>query len=188
MDYPKLNIIFDSRRHERYEPLIAELSRQNITNYELFPCIIYDNVVASINASHKMIVREAKKLGLEEVLIGEDDLMIPHEKGFEWFLKNKPDIYEIYAAASYMAFKRPDSHRAIRVDCIVGFHLYFVHSRYYDIFLETDDKKHIDTEQKGKFMYVCYPFAALQRQGYSWNNKAIVNYNSIITDPNDIYQ
>jgi len=28
----------------------------------------------------------------------------------------------------------------------------------------------------------CYPFPALQRSGYSFNNKAVVNYNTVLKD------
>jgi hypothetical protein len=189
MDKPKLNVILDSRRQEKYQPLIDELNRQQITNFELWPCIMYPNVVQSINASHKMIVQRAKDEGLKECCIGEDDLMFPSENGWNWFLENKPGRYDIYAGCNYLASTPPEKPGLIRVDCIVGFHLYMVHEKYYDTFLSTKDDDHIDTAQKGKEMYVVWPFPALQRPGYSINNSTIVNYNSIFSDrPENIYK
>lgn len=186
MDYPRVNVILDNRRSERYGLILDEFIRQGITNYKIWDAIMLKDIPSSINASHKKIVQWAKDNGESEVLIAEDDLMFPSEKGFEWFLKNKPPLYELYSSANYCAFKRPDKPGAYRCEYQVGFHLYFCHSRYYDTFLNTKSDAHIDSEQRGKLMYHCYPFAALQRPGYSANNQANVNYNAQLT-PEDIY-
>lgn len=184
---PKLNVIFDSRRSEKYEPLIQELKRQKINDFEVWPCLLLPDVIHSINASHKMIVRDAKEKGLVECCIAEDDLFFPSVGGWEWFLQNKPPVYEIYVGGNYNSFQRPMKAGAMRIDSIVGFQLYCIHSRYYDTFLDTPIDKHIDTAQQGKLMYACYPFPALQREGFSANNKSIVNYNATLF-PKDIYQ
>lgn len=187
MDYPRVNIIYDMRRSERYPFLLDELMRQGIINYLIWDAVnLRESTVASINASHKMIVQWAKENGEQEVLIGEDDLMLPNEKGFEYFLKNKPQVYQTYAACNYNSFQRPRNPGVYRDDCQVGFHLYFCHSSYFDEFLATPDDVHIDTEQKGKLMYFCYPFAALQRPGWSFNHKELANYNHNLK-PEDIY-
>ena len=185
---PKLNIIYDARRHEKYHPLMDELERQCIDDFEIWPCIMYDNVVSSINASHKMIVRDAQEKGLEEVFIAEDDLFFPASDGWEYFLKNKPKPtdYDIYLAATYIPTDPPKH--------ICGFHLYCVSSNYYDTFLNAPNDQHIDTAIDnigGNFVF-CYPFPGLQRAGFSANNSMgngqIVNYNSIFRDrPQDIY-
>ena len=185
LEYPRLNIILDSRRVEKYNPLMEVLKEQNITDYEIWPCLIYPDVVESINASHKMVVKKAKDDGLKECCIAEDDLFIPHKNGWEWFLKNKPERFDIYVGGNYLPFDKMGE-GAFKVDCIVGLHLYIIHSRYYDTFLDTPNKRHIDTEQKSKEMYCCYPMAAIQRAGFSANNKSVVNYNGILSD-DDIY-
>lgn len=184
---PKINVIHDSRRLERYEPLMAEFEKQKITDYEIWPCLLMPDVVHSINSSHKMIVKQAKEQGLVEVCIAEDDLMFPHPKGWEWFLKNKPPVYDIYVGGSYFPFDKTGKEGAFKVKQVVGFHLYMVHSRYYDTFLNTPVDRHIDTAQESNLMYVCYPFAALQRAGFSSNNMAVCDYNKAIKQE-DIYQ
>jgi len=186
MGEPKLNLILDSRRIEKYQPLIDELKRQKIVNYELWPCLMYPKVVNSINASHKMIVWDAKEKGLKECYIGEDDLMFPSDHGWQWFLKNKPIIFDIYSAGNYLSFDRPKEPGAVKVDCIVGFHLYIIQERFYDTFLSTPDDQHIDTAQKGE-LFVCYPMPGLQRAGFSANNMAECNYNAVLNDE-DIYK
>lgn len=181
MDYPKLNVIFDSRRIEKYEPLIEELKRQNITDYKIWPCIMKPDVVESINASHKMIVNYAKGLGLKEICIAEEDLMFPNENGWDYFLEHKPKSYDLYLACTYIP--------PISNNKICGFHLYFISEKFYDAFLSAPDKEHIDTAMdnlNGDYHF-CYPFPALQRSGFSANNKAVVNYNAILNE-NDIYK
>ena len=176
----KLNIIFDDRRPEKYDLLIEELGRQGITEYEIFPCIIKPQVIESINLSHKMIVRMAKERGDEMVCIAEDDLWFPADDGWDYFIKNIPERFDLYFGGSY-----------IIDDCfpqVCGMHLYICHSKFYDTFLSIPDNVHIDTEMnkyKGDFHF-CKPFPALQRPGYSANNKCVVNYNGIFKE-GDIY-
>lgn len=180
MGQPRLNIILDSRRTERYEPLMNELKKQKISDFEIWPCIILDNVVKSINLSHKMIVRDAKERGLKEVAIAEDDLWFTADDGWSYYLRNKPEVYDLYLACTYCI---PVSNNRV-----TGFHLYMVHERFYDRFLSVPDEKHIDTamdDLKGNYNF-CYPFAALQRPGFSNNNKAVVNYNAILAQE-DVY-
>lgn len=166
---------------DRYEPLIQELKLQNIVDYEIWPCIIKSDVVSSINASHKMIVREAKEKGEKEACIAEDDLMFTCRRAWDFYLKNKPDSFDIYLACSYVV--------PIDYKKICGFHLYIVHERFYDKFLSIPDDVHIDTyfdTVEGEYVF-CHPFPALQRPGWSSNNKAKANYNSILR-PEDIYK
>lgn len=179
----KLNIIYDARRHEKYHPLMDELERQGINEFEIWPCIMLPEIVQSINASHKMIVKDAKEKGLEEVFIAEDDLWFPAADGWQYFLKNKPNPfdYDVYLGGSYIPTDPPKH--------ICGFHLYAVSAKYYDTFLSAPDNQHIDTAIDnigGQFVF-CYPFPALQRAGFSANNKMVCNYNATLRDQ-DIYK
>ena len=182
MGEPRLNIIFDERRPERYYPLLGEFERQKITDFEIFPCIIRPKVLESITSSFKMIVMLAKDNGLKEVAIGEDDLMFPAEDGWEYFLRNKPEEFDVYIGGTYY-INKPEEYKppVIKVKEWVGNHCIIIHEKYYDTFLSLPDNCHCDTanSDKGDF-YVCFPFAALQRPGFSANNNTIVNYNPIL--------
>jgi hypothetical protein len=168
-----INVICDDRMIDRQLPLLEELIRQKAPY--IFWDIVEDknSVVASINKSHKRIVQFAKDNNLPEILIGEDDLMFPANDGYQYFLRNKPEDYDLYLAATYTL--------PITNNIVCGFHLYFIHSRFYDTFLATPDDVHIDshmTELNGKYVF-CYPMAALQRPGRSANNPGEkVNYNN----------
>ena len=172
-----INVICDDRMIDRQLPLLEELIRQKAP-YILWPIVEDKNsVVASINKSHKQIVAFAKKQNLPEILIGEDDLCFPATDGYQYFIKNKPQYYDLYIAGSYLPIEHNPYPHATSV---VGFHLYFVHSRYYDRYLSLPDDGHIDQLQDGSTceIKVCYPFAAIQRPGWSSNNRAAVNYNN----------
>lgn len=159
---------------------MKELSTQAINDFEIWDCVVLPDVVESINASHKKIVLDAKEKKLPEVCIAEDDLMFSCIGAWDYFLKNKPVDYDIYLSSTYVV-SNPLKH-------VCGFHLYVVNERFYDRFLSVPNNSHIDTamdELKGNYVF-CYPFAALQRPGFSANNKAVVNYNSVL-DPKHIY-
>lgn len=180
MKPPRINVIFDERRSEKLDPLVGEFIRQGIKSYEIWPCILRPNVVKAINASHKMIIEYAKENKLDEVCIAEDDLMFPNENGWDYFLSNKPKDFDVYIAGNYL-INNPHEYQSplIKVKEWVGNHLIIVHEKYYDRFLSVPDDDHIDTAQSGLGdFYVCFPYAALQRSGWSSNNHAVVNYNA----------
>jgi hypothetical protein len=176
----KIHIIHDSRRQERYEPLLMQLKDEGITEYELFPCLLLPQIVESINASHKMLVSLAKENGMKEICIAEDDLQFAAKGAWQYFLDNKPTEFKLYTACNYLNREHPITKQ------IVGFHLYIIHESYYDDFLALPDDRHIDTAVEGIDIHVCYPYAALQRAGFSWNNMGEVDYNTVL-QPQDIF-
>jgi hypothetical protein len=184
-----LNCIFDERRPEKLPLLEAEMLRQGIS-YTLWSADILPNVVESINASHRKIVQYALDHNLPEIAIAEDDVYFPHPEGWYMFLAKKPKNFDLYLAGCYSEVVHPmtgwdESPAHIVNKYPVGLHCYIIRERYYRTFLNTDPTVHIDTAQKG-VCKVCYPFAAIQRPGWSSNNQKIVNYNELLTDA-DVY-
>lgn len=159
---------------------MKELDRQGIYNFVLWPPVEKPRVVESINASHKAIIRWAKEQGLKEVVIAEDDMMIMADDGWQHFLNNKPDDYDVYIGGTYL-INAPENWKPplIKVKEWVGNQLIIVHEKYYDRFLSVPDNLHVDMAQSGLGdFFVCFPFAALQRPGFSHNAKTEVNYNA----------
>lgn len=180
LEHPKINIIYDNRHSERYDLLLNQFAEQGITDFKFWHCLIYNDVVESINASHKMIVKYAKDIGLKEICIAEDDLMFSCKGAWDYFLKNKPKEFDLYLAATYIP--------PITNNKVCGFHLYIISEKFYDAFLGVDKKIHIDTamdDLKGDYHF-CYPFPALQKSGFSANNKSVVDYNKVLKKE-DIY-
>ena len=114
------------------------------------------------------------------VIIGEDDLTFTSKTSWQYFLDNMPKEFDLYLACTYTP---PISNKKI-----CGFHLYAVGQSFYDKFLSVPETLHIDTamDDLGGDYVFCYPFPALQRSGYSANNKAVVNYNNTLSKE-DIY-
>lgn len=178
-----IHVIFDSRHTPQdYERLLGEFITQGITKFKFWDAIILkESIIASINASHKMIVQWAKDNNLPEVTIAEQDLFFPAKDGWQHYLKNKPKDFDVYVASTYVF--------PIKENKLIGFHLYTVRSKFYEQFLSVKDDLHIDNaicDLKGDYK-ICYPFAALQRPGFSVNSPgAPVDYNKIIKQE-DIY-
>lgn len=150
-------------------------------HFDVFPCMQKEETIESINASHKMIVRLAKDAALPEVCIFEDDVFFPAESGWGYWLRSKPAAYKIYLGGTY----GPRNDR--QADYPVGLHAYFIHSSFYNEFLSLPPYVHIDTALKGKGPFdVCYPFAAIQRKGWSANHRKEVDYNTVLCE-DDIY-
>ncbi len=176
-----VNVIYDNIHTEDWSRLIDEFYTQGIKNYKFWDAVIINyKPVQSINASHKMIVKDAKEKGLSECIIAEQDLMFSSTNGWKWFIENKPKTFDLYLGCTYGQRER---------NMICGFHLYIISEKFYDKFLSIPNDVHVDTEMdklKGDYKF-CYPFPALQRAGYSANNGAVVNYNTILKEE-DIYK
>jgi len=177
-----LNIIHDDKTIDRLPPLLEQCEKYGI-EYKIWQaCIDKKTVLESITESFRRIIQEAKDNGLSEVYIGEDDLMLTCDGAWEYFLKNKPDQFDVYIGGSYLIDNQwKYAPPVVKVKSWVGNHLIVVHERYYDTWLSSKSNGHIDTEQDGKGdFYVCFPYAALQRPSMSANNRTFVNYNSIL--------
>ncbi len=176
-----IHIIFDNRHNDDYERLLGEFIIQGLTKYHFWDAtVLKDSVVKSINASHKKIVQWAKDNGKEYVIVAEQDLTFTCPTAWKYFLDNIPKQFDLYLACTYIV---PVSNNKI-----CGFHLYIIHSKFYDKFLSVKDDLHIDTAMdslEGDYIF-CYPFPALQRRGFSANNHTIVDYNKILSKE-DIY-
>ena len=177
-----LNIIYDNRRSEKYEPLIGELRRQNITSYVIHPAtVLKHSVVESINASHKKLVQMAKEAGLPYVIIAEDDLMFTADGAWKYYLDNMPQSFDLYLGCTYV--------KPFSLNKVAGFQLYTVHEKFYDTFLSVSDKVHIDTamDDLGGDYHLCQPVVALQRPGFSSNNNAYADYNKQTLTQKDLF-
>jgi len=178
-----LNIIFDERHSADKQRLLLEFKEQGIDDFRFHNAIVLtDSVIDSIAASHKMIIQDAKDRGLKECIIGEQDLHFTCPTAWKYFMDSKPkDDYDLYLACTYTP--------PISNGIVCGFHLYIIHERFYDALLGVSRGQHIDTAMDklgGRYVF-CYPFPALQRSGWSANNRIDCNYNVLLSEQ-DIYK
>lgn len=135
-------------------------------------------VFRGVSNAHKQIVLYAKANGLKEICIGEDDMKFLGKGAFEYFVKNKPDDYDLYLANIFAGNISEDN----TVDNFAGLTLYFIHERFYDKFLSSDKLKHLDRameDHKGKYV-VCNPMVTSQHAGFSENKKAWGEYDEYL--------
>lgn len=182
-----LNVISDIRNGRR-DQLEAHLRSRSI-HYRIWDAVMLPgDTVASINASHKQIVRWAKSIDAQCVIIAEDDVFFPAEDGWNYWLSKEPGYYDIYFGGNYaQLYDGRDTAPYRYVLEPVGMHCYMMGAKYYDKFLAVPDTAHIDTAQVGNGIFkVCHPFAAIQRPGFSANSRQQVDYNTLLK-PEDIY-
>lgn len=172
------NIIHNKDRHDRRDTLLAELKYQGIEEFRVWDAI-FDPKGAQrgINRAHKQIIRWAKDEGLPEVLVFEDDIRFCGKGAFDYFLSQKPDDFDIYLGGIYYG----KIENGLIAGRFAALHCYVVNSRFYDTFLSTDNNEHLDGALSGlgKFV-VCHPFAAVQYNGYSQNNKHYCNFDLLL--------
>lgn len=137
-----------------------------------WPATILKNTIQAISISHRNIVRWAKENHLPEVCIAEDDILFTSKNSYEYFLQEKPEDYDIYLGGFYSGAVLEDG----TMYSFCGLHLYSVHSRYFDTFLNTHPMRNIDAAQAGRGKFIaCNPLVAKQRNGYSFHRKQIVD-------------
>lgn len=172
------NVISNPKRPHKVERMQREMVRQGIVDYKVWPSIhIADKPVrTAISKAHKQIVEWAANEEIKEVCIFEEDVFFPAEDGWQYFLNNKPENYDLYlGGVSRGTIENGVTRRYSGQFC------YFIHERYYDTFLRTDEKMDIDGAQsgRGKF-YVCEPFAAFCYPGWSDNVKGVMDYSHLL--------
>jgi len=164
-----LNIIHLKHRNDRRILLDKELEEQNISEYKIWDGII-DPLIAArgISQAHKQIVYHAKEQRLSEVLICEDDVHFTAVGAFDFFIKNKPDDFDIYLGSISDGIIKKDN----SVDDFTGTTIYIIKEAFYEIFLSLSENLNIDRAltNRGKFI-VCNPFIAIQHNGFSDNTK-----------------
>lgn len=180
----QIYLLHDPRFPAKLEQSRLELARQGISDYHIEFAEPYPGPPhAAINAMHKKLVELAKFNKLKEVCIMEDDVQFPAADGWDYFLKKMPKMaFDIYLACTYgevifgLPYIEGDKSAWAKVPC--GFHCYVIRERHYNRFLAVPEEAHIDTGQAMGTYPVCYPFAAIQRPGWSGNARKEVDYNT----------
>ncbi len=168
-----VNIISLPHRTDRRENANREANEQG------FEIKYWDGIVnqvlpfVGVAQAHIRIVQAAKMNGLDEVIIGEDDLKLTAPGAWQYYLDNKPKEFDLYLAGIYNYHGvggTLDGNNRVK-DFFCGMTLYTVPSHYYDQFLATRLMNHIDRELSkrsyiDKFI-VCNPMVVMQSDGFS---------------------
>ena len=174
----KIAVIHNFDVGDRFDRLMSEFKEQGIKEFSFFPAV-YDShsVKRAINLAHKQCVQYAKDAHLPEICIMEDDVHFTNPDSFSYFLRNKPSDFDIYLSGIYIGEIQKDQ----TVHNFTGFHCYIVNKKFYDIYLNTPLDEHIDRALGGLGKYVVSdPFIAIQYNGFSYNTKMDMNYDSLL--------
>lgn len=137
-------------------------------------------VFRGVSNAHKQIVKFAKDSQLKEICIGEDDMKFLGKGAFEYYISNKQTDYDLYLGNIFSGTLREDN----TVENFAGLTLYFIHERFYDTFLSTDELQHLDRAMeghRGKYV-VCNPMVTTQQEGFSDNKKEWGKYDEYLQD------
>lgn len=184
----KAHIIVDEYRPMLNLTVAEEILKQDIDHQFWKAVHEPESVIASIGKSHKQIVEYAKRTGLSEVCIMEEDVWFPAKDGWLHFLKNKPADYDLYLSGVYGLHQgardrlQREGPGALSIHNFAGLHCYIIHETYYDRFLSIPESSHIDDQPGMGQFFVCFPFAALQHPGWSANNGRECDYNTTIPE------
>lgn len=173
-----LHIISNPKVPVRVKRMHNEMKRQGITDYRLWPSVHLPHkpTRTAISIAHKNVVEWAANEGVEEICIAEDDVWFPSEDGWNYYLKNKPEEYDLYLAG----ITRGEIKNNI-TKRYTGQFCYFIHERYYETFLRTDERMDIDGAQSDRGLFkVCYPFAAFCYPGWSCNARGVMDHSHLL--------
>ena len=178
---------------ERAQNVRMQMESQGITDYLLMPAfMIPKSARTGISRSHKACVRHAKALGVDKVLIMEDDINWLCPGAYNRFIDilntEVPKEADLFFSGAYTI--EPDAQpiterMALCPGKVAGLHAYVVFEKFYDKFLAADEAYNIDhflTSGDGVHArsYIAYPFVALQHDGWSYNVGMQTNYNQHI--------
>lgn len=173
---PAKQQIVDSRQKRILS--IVQQSKQHGFAVRFWEGVVATPIYTAINRAHKQIIQYAKDNSLSEVCVMEDDCVLTAPGAWEYFLKNKPDDYDLYLGGIYQAQIEEDR----ILNGFSGMTLYFVHNKFYDTFLSMAEDYHID-RNLGNIAFqqnykVCHPFICKQIGGYSDNLRKETSYES----------
>ena len=127
------------RRTDRLEEFQEEMDMLQLP-FKRFPGILKTPGTVGCGMSHLAILKEARDLGLKNVLIFEDDFMLQVSKDEFWgavddFFKTEKD-YDVFLLAAWIKKKTDHSDRLFRVQEAQGASAYIVNSWFYDPLIE----------------------------------------------------
>lgn len=170
-----VNILHCPDRKDRYELLLKEIEQQKF-EYRIWECVKeFPKPKQNISESHKMIIRFAKENNMEECCVMEDDAHFTAPNSIEYFLRKKPQDYDVYLGGIEWGRLNGDN----TVDDFAGLNFYIIHQKFYDTFLSADRNKDIDRAigRKGKFVVV-NPFCVIQHETVSDNRRKVIHRNA----------
>lgn len=184
----KPQIIVGNRMRGQLNGLLRELSDVGLKEV-IVQDGYYDDSDSRTNiaCAHKRCIIHAMHNDWPYAIIMEDDVWFPHVDAWRYFLDNFKDLpqdWDIYTSGFYSASTlTPEYKNLCRVYQFCGLHCYAVSSKFYEKFLKTPPMVNIDywvTRPGQSCALTAYPFAAIQKAGFSENVGEYKDYSNLL--------
>lgn len=150
----------------RIEQMKEQLIVQGIKEYYLHGAIMTPHSPRGCSQAHKAVIRWAIENKQPEIMVWEDDVYFPAPDGVKYYLSKIPKgEFDIYFGGVNCSYPIKEDGR---INQFCGTHCMIIREAFYDKILEANENQNIDLwlHNRGRY-YVCYPFAAIQRNGIS---------------------
>ena len=191
----KVFVLTIPRAKERIEKLEEEFKTQGIKNFEIVYGFDYlENKGmkphVAVSNGHKQIVRDNYELPY--ITVFEDDVKFTSKKSWEYYVQNfkyLPEWWDVYLGGVYRPrhlSKIEGLETIMNCNNYCGLHFYTIRKQFYDKFLTTPDKAHIDKwiYRLGAASFICDPIPSIQRGVYSYHKNLAVDYSGMDKDLN----
>lgn len=187
IDNIKKYVINLPSRTDRIEKFDIEFKKLDWM-YEISEGVIDKVSRIGIKRAHQNVIRKAKDLNLDYVMVCEDDLMFTCDNKEYLYnaFNNIPEDFDIlllgiYSTNGLTKYNEFWQH----TDVFSALTCYIMNSKVYDKFLNfSDDRNHIDRAMVHDLKFKCYvlnEFVVKQYNGYSDNVKRITNYDPLLS-------
>jgi len=195
--FPKIFIICPLNHNQRWNNMVKEMSKFGITNYEriegmISPSNNYKDKEKAAHLAHIEAIEKAKERNYDKVLILEDDCyfsdnILNYE--IDNFLENNK--WEIFYLGCHHThpplFVTKNVNQVVYAYCL---HAYIVNQCLYDKLISFKSLNHDkeydvwipDTIQINQKCFALHPRAAFQKQGYSYIQDNIIDYDKYLKD------
>jgi glycosyl transferase family 25 len=201
------NIFYINLEHrvDRKEHVEEQLLKIGFNNFERFNAIKMENGAVGCSMSHLKVLQQALKLGLDHLLIVEDDILFLNPElfktQFDSFLKNKGSNWDvILLAGNNMPPYETIDETCVKVTRCQTTTGYLVNGHYIEKLMNNvkmgltnllrEPEKHaqyaIDKHwfalQEKDNWFLITPLTVVQREDYSDIEKKVINYQESMTD------
>jgi glycosyl transferase family 25 len=193
MENLQIYVINLDHRKDRLEEITKELDN---LKFKRFPAIKTSPGMIGCGLSHLAVLKEARELGLKEVLIFEDDFTFSESKEHCWktveeFLKN--ETYDVVMLAYALNSSKPYKPGLLKVLDAQTASAYIVNNRFYDTLINLFEeampllqstRKHWlyandqvwKKLQPGANWFAFEPRMGYQRKSFSDNTQSVTDY------------
>lgn len=183
-----------SKRVDREENMYKELDYFVKGQYEVIEAIKDPIGKVGVSKSFKKVIREAKRLQLQQVLIFEDDIKFTSNKSKDTFIESMgelPKDWDVLLGGVYSDTNLFDySENLKKVESFSSLHCVLIRDTMYDIILNHRCKDyettHLDNyiggmSKKGEInVFLTYPMVAIQHTGVSDTVNRNVDYSKML--------